>query len=126
MIHELKTDPEAFDAVANGTKTFEIRKSDRPFARLDVLHLRRTSYSGQQMAEGAPLEYNGPEAVLRVVGIMQGPIYGLQDGWCILSIVMLEQDWRPMERSRIARYDDPPNAQGSPTANVKGDHEAKP
>lgn len=105
MIHELKTDPEVFDAVARGTKTFEIRKADRPFKRLDALHLRRTTHTGAEMAAGAPLEYNGPEAVVRVVGILNGPIYGLEDGWCIMSIVMLEQDWKPIEPKRLSRHD---------------------
>ena len=105
MIHELKTDPDVFDAVARETKTFEIRKADRPFKRLDALHLRRTAHTGLEMAAGAALEYNGPEAIVRVVGILNGPIYGLEDGWCIMSIVMLEQDWKPMESSRLAHYD---------------------
>lgn len=39
-MHELKTWPEYYDAVAAGLKKFDIRKNDRPFAEGDVLHLR--------------------------------------------------------------------------------------
>ncbi len=39
MIHELKIDPIFFEAVLDETKTFEIRKNDRPFAVGDFLAL---------------------------------------------------------------------------------------
>ena len=40
MIHELKTWPLYFNAVARGDKTFEIRKDDRPFMIGDELVLK--------------------------------------------------------------------------------------
>jgi len=83
--HELKTDPEVFDAVAEGRKTHEIRKNDRGFKVGDGLLLRRTRYSGAEMKSWPhyPLEYTG-ETERRVVShILEG--YGLSDGWVILS-----------------------------------------
>ena len=38
-VHNLKLLPEYFDAVANGIKTFEIRKYDRDYKVGDTLHL---------------------------------------------------------------------------------------
>lgn len=38
-VHKLKLFPEYFDAVANGIKTFEIRKNDRDYKVGDTLHL---------------------------------------------------------------------------------------
>lgn len=39
-IHELKTWPEYFEAVSNGSKTFEIRKNDREFSVGDTITLK--------------------------------------------------------------------------------------
>jgi hypothetical protein len=105
VIHELKTDPKVFDQVSNKTKTFELRKSDRPFKVWDTLHLRRTELTGEAMSKGEPLVYSGPSIAARIVGILNGPIYGLAEGWCILSIVMLEQDVRPIDPLRLAQYE---------------------
>ena len=86
-VHELKTDPNVFDDVVADTKTFEIRKDDRCYERGDYLYLRQTRYFGSQMKdEGKPLEYTGQVAMVRVLGVMRGPVYGLADGWCIMSI----------------------------------------
>jgi hypothetical protein len=85
-VHELKTDPDAFDAVAAGQKTHEIRKDDRGFAVGDQLLLRRTRYTGAQMhmrPEHCPLEYTGAQELRIVSHIQHG--YGLSDGWVILS-----------------------------------------
>ena len=86
MEHELKTDPEVFDAVSRGEKKFEIRKDDRGFEVGDTLILRKTLHTGLEMAAGAPLCYEGDPLHLCVSYILRGPIYGLADGWVIMSI----------------------------------------
>lgn len=40
MIHELKTWPSPFEAVASGLKTHELRVADRPYKPGDILNLR--------------------------------------------------------------------------------------
>jgi hypothetical protein len=86
MDHELKTDPKVFDAVADGKKTFEIRFNDRGFEVGDELCLRRTEHTGDEMRAGAPLIYAGGFWTVEVLHIMHGPAYGLEEGWCIMSI----------------------------------------
>lgn len=90
--HELKTDPEPFQATWDGAKTFEIRKDDRGFAVGDKLHLRETRHSGAKMEAGdATLQYTGRVKNLRVLHILRGPVYGLQAGWAILSTAPIEE-----------------------------------
>lgn len=97
--HELKTDPQVFDDVAEGRKSFEIRKDDRGFEVGDVLKLRKTRYTGQEMrpymhpdqpgrvVEGQPLKYVGPPLYVYVTYILRGPVYGLADGWVIMAVM---------------------------------------
>jgi len=83
--HELKTDPEVFAAVLDGSKTHEIRFNDRDFKIGDTLLLRETRYTGQEMRgpEPRPLEYTGRETTRVVSHVLEG--YGLKPGWVILS-----------------------------------------
>lgn len=81
--HILKTDPDVFQAVLSGAKTFEIRLNDRGYAVGDVLGLRETKHTGAEMRAGAPLEYTGRECQRFVSHVLTG--YGLADGWCCLS-----------------------------------------
>lgn len=94
--HELKTDPEVYDAVMSGHKTFEIRKNDRDFQHGDRLILRRTKHTGEQMKylDSCPLIYTGDCLSVVVTYILKGPVYGLADGWCIMSFY----DLRPLDR----------------------------
>lgn len=87
-IHELKTDPAVFEAVARGDKTHEIRLNDRNFQVGDTLLLRETESTGAEMHPDSlrptkPLVYTGRTATRTVSHIQTG--YGLADGWCILS-----------------------------------------
>lgn len=84
--HELKTDASVFLPVYMGDKTFEIRKNDRDFKAGDILILRETTYSGEEMKRGGPLLYTGNSIAVRVTYVLDGPVYGLMDGWCIMSI----------------------------------------
>lgn len=84
--HELKTDPEVFQAVQDRLKTYEIRKNDRGFAVGDLLVLRETLHTGRDMARGSPLVYTGRVVQAAVTHILTGPIYGLPAGWSILSL----------------------------------------
>lgn len=82
--HELKTDPEPFAAVVEGSKTHEIRLNDRDFKTGDVLVLRETTHTGAEIAAGAALEYTGRTALAEITHVQTG--YGLADNWAVLSI----------------------------------------
>lgn len=84
--HELKTDPAVFQSVWEGIKKFEIRKNDRDFSVGDLLTLKETMYSGEDMKGGCPLEYTSRTVICEVNYILHGPIYGLAEGWVILAI----------------------------------------
>ncbi len=85
VLHELKTDRTVFEAVAAGSKTYELRRNDRNFQVGDELWLRETQYTGEQMKAGSPLIYTHREQYRRIGHVLNGPIYGLADGWAILS-----------------------------------------
>lgn len=77
-VHELKILPEYFQAVRNGDKRAELRKDDRGYAVGDVLILRE--WDGH--------EYTGSAITVKISHILRNcPVYGLVDGYCILSIV---------------------------------------
>ena len=85
-IHELKTDSEVFKAVESGLKAYDIRYDDRGYEVADILRLRETRYTGEEMKAGKPLEYTGRIVDVEVLHILWGPIYGLAEGWVIMSI----------------------------------------
>ena len=82
--HVLKTDPAVFQDVLDGKKTFEIRFNDRGYQVGDLIVLKETKFTGQQMREGSLLIYTGREMQKQISYILSG--YGLQDGWVILGI----------------------------------------
>jgi hypothetical protein len=86
MFHELKTDQVPFIAVAQGLKTFEIRKADRNFKPGDILSLRCTQHTGEEMKKGKPLVYLGEAVHRKITHVIAGPVYGLAEGWVIMSI----------------------------------------
>lgn len=86
VVHELKTDADVFLLVVKGLKTFDVRRNDRDFKVGDVLLLKETEYTGEEMKKGAPLRYTGRVKAVEVLYIMLGPVYGLKKGWCIMSV----------------------------------------
>ncbi|MDB5819912.1 MAG: Domain of Uncharacterized Function with structure, partial [Rhizobacter sp.] len=81
--HVLKTDPEVFEAVSTGAKTFEIRFNDRDYQVGQRLQLRETTHTGAEIAAGAPLAYTRRSVRRTVSHVLSG--YGLKDGWVCLS-----------------------------------------
>ncbi|WP_426976816.1 DUF3850 domain-containing protein [Acinetobacter johnsonii] len=86
--HMLKTDPAVFQDVLDGSKTFEIRFNDRGYQIGDLIVLKETKFTGQQMKSGQPLVYTGREIQKRISYVLGG--YGLQDDWVILGIQDIE------------------------------------
>ncbi len=73
--HYLKTETEYFQAIERGEKKFELRKNDRNFQSLDVLHLEET-------VNGV---YTGRKMEFEVKYILHGGKYGLSDEYCIMN-----------------------------------------
>jgi hypothetical protein len=82
MTHDLKTWPEPFTAVLNGTKTHEIRVADRPFAVGDTLHLREYNRASS-LGQGG---YTGRSCRVEVTYISAGGMWGLPANLCAMSI----------------------------------------
>lgn len=86
-LHELKTWPEYFEYVWDGSKSFEVRKDDRGYEKGDYLHLREWSPSGER--------YTGREVVAKVDYVMdghEGAPFGLEHGYVVMAIERLR--WR--------------------------------
>jgi hypothetical protein len=99
ITHELKTDPEVFQAMWDGLKTYELRYNDRDFQKGDILILKQTERSAEELdylndcmpsnsikKETFEVEYTGRELKMLVTHVLHGPAYGLVDGWCIMSV----------------------------------------
>ena len=61
MKHELKIWPQYYQAVKDGTKTFEVRKNDRGFQKGDIVELREydpekiTNWGFDDWVDNSPL-----------------------------------------------------------------------
>ena len=75
IIHNLKIRSEFFQAVVQGTKTFELRKNDRDFQAGDRINL-------MEFEEG---RFTGNTVKKTITYILEG-FDGLKDGYCILAI----------------------------------------
>lgn len=85
MLHELKCLPAYFAAVCDGSKPFEVRRADRPFADGDVLLLH-------EWCE----EYTGrTQAVLVTYVLGHRDHEGIRRGFCVLGVRRIESESRP-------------------------------
>ena len=77
--HEVKCWPEFWNPLKTGTKTFELRRNDRDYQVGDELIERQWSPETH--------EYVGEERLqFRITYVMQGPIFGLRQGFAILGL----------------------------------------
>jgi hypothetical protein len=80
-VHDLKVDPELWDAVVSGDKPFEVRKNDRHFQKGDVLELR--VFDVKLPVNRQP---EIPPAWRRVTFVLMGGQYGLESGYVALGV----------------------------------------
>lgn len=78
--HKLKILPENYIPVASGNKAFEVRFNDRNYQRGDKLILQ----------EWNGTEYTNKEIHCTVTYIFLGGKYGLEAGYCILGIRIID------------------------------------
>ena len=77
--HELKTLPEYFAAVADGSKPFEVRRNDRNFAVGDGLLLREYNPETTE-------QYTGRKIWLTVSYVLLGGQFGIEPGYAVLGL----------------------------------------
>lgn len=79
MTHALKTNKEYYKLLDNGSKTFELRKDDRPFYEGDTLLAQEYDADAN--------EYTGNEREFTITMILRDvPKFGLKTGYCILAL----------------------------------------
>lgn len=94
LTHALKTDPFVFEQVWKGKKPFEIRKNDRDFQIGDLLILKETKFSGEEMAKGSPLIYTGRRVEARISCIIEDYFYGIRENFCVIGLVDIKRRFR--------------------------------
>lgn len=97
MIHSVKCDYKHFEALNNGTKTFEVRKNDRLYEVGDYLAVnefvpdeQRDPYApdiGLRRTSGG--YYTGACLMYKITYILNDPLY-CKDGMVILGLAKIE------------------------------------
>lgn len=80
-VHKLKTWSEYFQAVDKGDKSFELRVNDRNFQNGDILLL-------QEWNEDTG--FTGNEITVVVTYLLEGGIFGLEEGYVIMSFQRID------------------------------------
>lgn len=89
IVHCLKTWPEFYKDIVSGDKTFEVRKDDRPF-RFSVGNILRLQ-EFMPDPDGPTGEYTGEEITVTVTYKLEGGNFGIEEGFCVLGIEMIEE-----------------------------------
>lgn len=89
--HHIKTMAQYYDAVEDGTKTFEVRKDDRGYQKGDVLVLHRFTLEELNQLEAGELWPLRPAPNLRceITYILTGGQHGIEPGYVVLGIKRL-------------------------------------
>lgn len=93
--HILKLNERYFDSVANGIKTFEIRKNDRDYKVGDTLVLKEVDDDGKYLTYGdynlgMNLDYEVKVAVTYI--LTHDEFEGISEGYVVLGIKKLRDD----------------------------------
>lgn len=78
MVHELKTWMPYFQEVCDHIKTFEVRNNDRNFNVGDYLELHEWNQDEKV--------YTGRKRTVYVSTILHGGQFGIEEGYCVMSI----------------------------------------
>jgi hypothetical protein len=82
QLHTLKTWPDQFTALTDGSKTFEVRYDDRGFAVGDLLRLAEWDPDTSRFTDRMLLR--------RVTHLHRG--FGLADGYVVLGLTDVEEE----------------------------------
>jgi len=88
--HKVKTDPHLFRMTWAGMRNFEIRRDDRGYRLGDTMTLRETVRDDAELAEGESHDFTGRMIKLNIDYVLLGPVYGLMNGWVIMSTTVTE------------------------------------
>ncbi len=98
-VHELRIDPEHYNDTESGLKRSTVRLGDRLFNEGDYIVLRKTKYTGKQMAGVGvyPLVYTGQALMCKITHIYSG--IGMAEGYVVLSFTIIDR-WPGSIRNR--------------------------
>ena len=80
-VHTLKTIQPYFNDIISQRKNFELRQNDREFQEGDLLCL--------QEYDDKFHTYSGLVAHRKVSYILEGGIYGLEEGYCVMGLELV-------------------------------------
>ena len=89
-VHQIRLAKPYFDDVANGIKTFELRKNDRGYKKGDILEM-------MEFADGK----NTGRTVRVLVTYILEDYTGIEDGYCIMATTLLNENGEPFERADL-------------------------
>lgn len=84
--HKLKTTARYWDAVADGRKTFEVRKNDRAFQTGDILVLEKWDDDGGYYITEPESRFTAMSIRKRITYLLQGGQFGIEPGYCVLGL----------------------------------------
>lgn len=84
--HTLKTLERYWDAVADGRKTFEVRKNDRAFQTGDILVLEKWDDEGRYYRTEPGTSFTPLKLRKRITYLLPGGQFGIEPGYCVLGL----------------------------------------